>query len=147
MLFLGRRVFLATALFSLFIFLPACLVRNNVTRHGYIISSEALAQLQVGSSRKKIDLVMGTPSVKVGNHTYYYISELREDRIFLGPKILKRQILAVYFNDNDRVGRVANYALQDEFVVDFISKRTVEEGEEFNFVRDVLYGAILVPKI
>ena len=49
-------------------------------------------------------------------------------------------MLAVYFNGQRKVERIANYGLQDGKVFDFISRSTVTGGEEANLLRQIIMG-------
>jgi outer membrane protein assembly factor BamE (lipoprotein component of BamABCDE complex) len=43
---------------------------------------------------------------------------------FLTPEVTDRRVLAVYFNNKDRVEKIANYGLKDGVVFDFIKRET-----------------------
>lgn len=77
----------------------------------------------------------------VGNKTFYYISQTTEQRFrFLNPRVTEQRVVAIYFNKNFKVERVANYGLQDGVVFDFISRTTPTAGAEQSFVRNLFRG-------
>ena len=81
---------------------------------------------------------MGTPSTvsTVGNQTWYYISQTTTQRVkFLEPTVVEQRVLAINFNKNMKVERIANYGLQDGVVFDFISRTTPTGGTELSLVR------------
>jgi outer membrane protein assembly factor BamE (lipoprotein component of BamABCDE complex) len=113
---------------------------GQITYHGYVASDEALEQIQIGSSKEQVELVMGTPSTSasIGNEVYYYISETRQQKLFFAPSITDRRVLAFYFDPELRVSRIANYGLQDGKVFDFISRTTPTRGENDTALRRML---------
>ncbi len=87
---------------------------------------------------------MGTPSTvsTVGNQTWYYISQTTTQRLkFMKPTIVDQRVLAVDFNKNMKVERVASYGLQDGVLFDFISRTTPTGGTELSLVRQLIRGA------
>ncbi len=116
----------------------------NPTTHitqGYVIDEEALEMVPPGSSREQVLLALGTPSTRAtfDNETYYYISQSRVRRAdFMKPKIVDQRILAVYFGEDDRVTRIAQYGLQDGRVFDFLSKTTPTGGKDQSFIGQML---------
>src|ERR1700747_2757937 len=75
-------------------------------------------------------LVLGTPSTvaTVSGETFYYISQKSQRTAFMNPEITDQRVLAVYFDQNRRVERLANYGMQDGKVFDFISRTTATGG-------------------
>ena len=51
-------------------------------------------------------------------------------------------MLAIYFDKNDKVSRIADYALQDGKVFDFISRTTPTGGRDESFLQQVLAGVV-----
>lgn len=117
---------------------------GQVTYHGYVASEEALEQVQIGSSKEQVDIVMGTPSATsaIGGDAYYYVSETRETLLFFAPEVTDRRVLAVYFDPEGRVSRIANYGLQDGKVFDFITRTTVSSGAQLTFLRQLFSSAV-----
>ena len=117
---------------------------GNTYTHGYVVTKETLDQVPVGSSKEQVILTLGSPSAtgRVGNETYYYISQTREqDFAFMRPEVVDQRVLAVYFDDEARVREIANYGLQDGQVFDFISRKTRTGGSDYGFLTQVLRGA------
>lgn len=111
----------------------------HVSQHGYIPSDLALEQIQIGSSKQKVDIVMGTPSVQTnaGGRVYYYISEVRVKDFFGKVTPKDRNILAVRFDANDRVSQIASYGLADGRIVSFSPNTSALEGEDENFLKSL----------
>jgi outer membrane protein assembly factor BamE (lipoprotein component of BamABCDE complex) len=117
----------------------ACSVGTQVTRHGYIADDGALDQIQLGSSKEQVRLVMGTPSTTatMGNEVYFYLSETKKTQLFLEPEVIDRRVLTFYFDDDDRLTRIANYGIEDGKVIDLISRKTPSRGDELTALRQI----------
>ncbi|MDP2619974.1 MAG: outer membrane protein assembly factor BamE [Hyphomicrobiales bacterium] len=112
----------------------------QVTRHGYIAEEGALSQIELGSSREQVRLIMGTPSTTaaIGNEVYFYVSQTKEQVLFLEPEVVDQRVLTFYFADDGRLERIANYGLQDGKVFDFISRTTPTRGDDLTVLRQIL---------
>lgn len=118
---------------------------NPTTRmtQGYIIDEQALELVPPGSSREQVLLALGTPSTTAtfDNEAFYYISQTRVRRAaFMNPKLVDQRILAVYFGEDERVERIAQYGMQDGKIFDFISKTTPTGGKDQNFIGQMIAG-------
>jgi outer membrane protein assembly factor BamE (lipoprotein component of BamABCDE complex) len=60
-------------------------------------------------------------------------------------EVKDQRVVAVYFDKNRRVERLANYGLKDGKVFDFASQTTPTGGKEFAYLSGVLRS--LSPKI
>ncbi|MDJ1156927.1 outer membrane protein assembly factor BamE [Chelatococcus sp. SYSU_G07232] len=115
---------------------------ETLTR-GYVIDERTLAEIKPGMNVEKVLSTLGTPSTvsTVGNKTFYYISQtMRRTVQFLEPKVVDQRVVAVYFDKNFKVERVANYGLQDGVLFDFISRTTPTSGQDQSFVRQMFRG-------
>jgi outer membrane protein assembly factor BamE (lipoprotein component of BamABCDE complex) len=141
---LARRLLIGAALGVVVTGVSACNSFTTVQRHGYIISQDQLDQVPIGSSKEQVDYVLGTPSTTAtfGNEVYYYISQTTETTMFLAPKTTDRRILAVYFDQDRRVERFANYGLEDGRVIDFISRTTPTTGAEASLLKQIFSSAV-----
>lgn len=116
---------------------------GEVLNQGYIVDEQTLALAPVGSSREQVLLSLGTPSTTATFDTevFYYISQKRSRPVaFMKPKIIEQSILAVYFNKDGNVDRLANYALQDGVPFDMVSRTTPTGGVETTFLGQLLKG-------
>ena len=104
---------------------------------GYILPPGALEQLPIGASQDQVLIVMGTPSTvaTLNGEVFYYISQRSERPIaFMNQKVVDQRVIAVYFDKNRRVQRLANYGLQDGRIFDFISRTTPTSGQELSYL-------------
>ncbi|MGD9740101.1 MAG: outer membrane protein assembly factor BamE [Bauldia sp.] len=116
---------------------------GEVTTHGYVVSEVALQQVPVGSSRDQVLIALGTPSTTATftGEVFYYISQTRQRAAqFTNARIVDQRVLAVYFDGNDRVSRIADYGLQDGQVFDFVTRTTPTGGEDLNFIQQIFRG-------
>jgi outer membrane protein assembly factor BamE (lipoprotein component of BamABCDE complex) len=117
--------------------LSGCLGYDGDIDHGYQLDPSLLNQVKVGSSAEQVLVVMGTPSTTstVGGSAWYYISQ-KTDRqyAFMDPKITNQHVLAIYFDKDKKVTRVANYGLKDGKIFDFVSQTTPTGGADSSLV-------------
>lgn len=112
---------------------------------GYVLSPNALQQVPVGSSQEQVLVVLGTPSTTatLKGEVYYYISQrTRRPVAFMNPSITDQTVLAVYFNKDRKVERVAHFGIQDGRLIDFVSDTTPTAGAERNFLEQVFKGVL-----
>jgi outer membrane protein assembly factor BamE (lipoprotein component of BamABCDE complex) len=104
---------------------------------GYILPPGALEQIPIGASQDQVLIVMGTPSTvaTLNGEVFYYISQRTERPIaFMNDKVVDQRVIAIYFDRNRSVRRLANYGLKDGKIFDFISRTTPTSGQEINYV-------------
>jgi len=103
---------------------------------GYIMPEGALEQIPMGASQEQVLIVLGTPSTvaTVSGEVFYYISQKTAQTSFLPQKVVDQRVVAVYFDKNRRVERLADYGLKDGRVFDFISRTTPAGGDELSYL-------------
>ena len=115
---------------------------TNTYQRGYVFDETSLEQVPIGSSQDQVLLVLGTPSTvaTVSGEAFYYISQKSQKTAFLQAEVIDQRVLAVYFDPERRVTRIANYGMKDGKVFDFISRTTATGGEELSFLTQILKG-------
>jgi outer membrane protein assembly factor BamE (lipoprotein component of BamABCDE complex) len=106
-------------------------------QRGYVLPEGALEQIPVGASQEQVLIVLGTPSTvaTVSGEAFYYISQKTERAAAFMPRQVKDQrVVAVYFDKDRKVERLANYGIKDGKVFDYISRTTPTGGEELNYL-------------
>jgi outer membrane protein assembly factor BamE (lipoprotein component of BamABCDE complex) len=105
-------------------------------QHGYVLADGALEQIPLGATQEQVLIVLGTPSTvaTVSGEVFYYISQRGEQTAFMPQKIVDQRVVAVYFDKNRRVERLANYGMQDGKIFDFISRTTPTAGQELSYL-------------
>ena len=104
---------------------------------GYILPPGALEQIPIGASQDQVLIVMGTPSTvaTLNGEVFYYISQRSERKVaFMNQRVVDQRVIAVYFDKNRQVQRLANYGLQDGKIFDFISRTTPTSGQEMSYL-------------
>jgi len=105
-------------------------------QRGYVLADGALDQIPLGATQEQVLIVLGTPSTvaTVSGEVFYYISQRSEQTAFMPQKVVDQRVIAVYFDKNRRVQRLANYGMQDGKVFDFVSRTTPTAGQELNYL-------------
>lgn len=107
---------------------------------GYILPQGALEQIPIGASQDQVLIVMGTPSTvaTLSGEVFYYISQRSERKVaFMQQTVVDQRVIAIYFDKNRTVQRVANYGLQDGKIFDFISRTTPTSGQEMSYLTPI----------
>jgi outer membrane protein assembly factor BamE (lipoprotein component of BamABCDE complex) len=121
---------------------------TETLQRGYVLQEGALEQIPVGATQEQVLIVLGTPSTvaTVNGEAFYYISQKSQrDAAFLPHEVVDQRVVAVYFDKERRVERLANYGLKDGKVFDFYSQTTTTGGLELNYLRGILRN--LSPKM
>src|SRR6478752_3311378 len=104
---------------------------------GYILPENALGQIPIGASQDQVLLVLGTPSTvaTVNGEVFYYISQRTERPVaFMHQNTTDQRVIAVYFDKNRNVQRLANYGIQDGKVFDFVTRTTASGGQDLSYL-------------
>jgi len=105
-------------------------------QRGYVLAEGALEQIPLGASQEQVLIVLGTPSTvaTVSGEAFYYISQKTAQTSFLPQKEVGRRVIAVYFDKNRKVERLADYGIKDGRVFDYVSQSTPTGGNESNYL-------------
>lgn len=112
---------------------------------GYVMAPNALQQVPVGSSQEQVLVVLGTPSTTatLKGEVYYYITQRSKRSVaFMNPTITDQTVVAIYFNKDRRVERVANFGVQDGRIIDLAGDVTPTAGQERTFLEHVFKGLL-----
>ena len=110
---------------------------SETYQRGYIVPEGALEQIPIGSTQEQVLIVLGSPSTvaTVSGEAFYYISQRAERRVgFMPQQIVDQRVVAVYFDKNRRVERLANYGLKDGRVFDFVNRATPTGGKDVAYL-------------
>jgi outer membrane protein assembly factor BamE (lipoprotein component of BamABCDE complex) len=110
-------------------------------QRGYVLPEGALEQIRLGASQEQVLIVLGTPSTvaTVSGEAFYYISQKAERMVsFLTTSVTDQRVIAIYFDKDRRVERVASYGIKDGKVFDFISRTTPTAGSDMNILKQLL---------
>lgn len=112
-------------------------------QRGYVLAEGALEQVPLGSSQEQVLLVLGTPSTvaTVSGEAFYYISQKADRPVaFMRTNVTDQRVIAVYFDKNRKVQRLAEYGLKDGHVFDFVSQTTPTGGNDLNVITTMLHN-------
>ena len=143
-----RRCHVSAAVVAGCFLLTAC--GGNVIRQGHQFQEEDLNQVREGMSKEQVTLALGTPDTQsaVAGGAYYYISTTAvQPMAFMTPSVTDRRIVAVYFNKQDRVEKIANYGLKDGQVVDFVRRETPSYARDEGLLKELFRNIGATPAI
>jgi len=112
-----------------------------ISQRGYLSDPENESAIRASTDTKtsvQSRLGYASTTATFGNDSWYYISATEKQVAFFKPTVLKRQILAVYFDKNNKVTAVRHYGLQDGHVIAFESRETPARGRETTFLQELL---------
>jgi outer membrane protein assembly factor BamE (lipoprotein component of BamABCDE complex) len=134
--------------FACVLSLAGCGGFTETLQRGYVAQEGTLEQIPVGATQEQVLIVLGTPSTvsTVSGQTFYYISQTSQRAAaFLPYDVKDQRVIAVYFDKDRRLQRLANYGLKDGKVFDFLSQTTSTGGRDVEYLRNVLRS--LSPKL
>ena len=120
--------------------LAACGSTTETLQRGYVLPEGALEQVPVGATQEQVLIVLGTPSTvaTVNGDAFYYISQkAQRSAAFMPHEVVDQRVIAVYFDKERRVTRLANYGIKDGKVFDFYSQTTPTGGQELSYIRNI----------
>jgi outer membrane protein assembly factor BamE (lipoprotein component of BamABCDE complex) len=129
------RLLIVTAVLTLL--LGGCSNFTQIYQRGYVVPEGALENIPIGSAQEQVLVVLGTPSTvaTVSGEAFYYISQRGEQSAaFMPQKVIEQRVVAVYFDKNRRVERLADYGLKDGKVFDYVSRTTPTSGNELSYL-------------
>jgi len=137
----ARRLRTAALALGCALALAGCGRFTETFQRGYVLQEGALEQIPIGATQEQVLIVMGTPSTvaTVSGEAFYYISQKGEKgAAFMPQRVVDQRVIAIYFDKNRRVTRLANYGLKDGKVFDFISRTTPTGGKERSLIGGML---------
>jgi outer membrane protein assembly factor BamE (lipoprotein component of BamABCDE complex) len=120
--------------------LAACGSTTETLQRGYVLQEGALEQIPIGATQEQVLIVLGTPSTvaTVSGEAFYYISQkTQRAAAFMPHEVVDQRVIAVYFDKERRVARLANYGLKDGKVFDFMSQTTPTGGQDLSYLRNI----------
>ena len=121
--------------------LSAC--NGETFQRGYVLPEGALEQIPLGASQEQVLLVLGTPSTEatVSGEAFYYITQKAERAIsFMRTKVTDQRVIAVYFDRDRKVQRLAEYGMKDGKIFDFVSRTTPTSGNDLSLVSTIIHN-------
>ncbi len=113
---------------------------GQIIKQGHQFQDADVAQVREGMGKDQVVLALGTPDTQStsGGGSYYYISTIAQQRMaFMAPEITDRRVVAVYFNNKDKVERIANYGMKDGKVFDFVKRETPTYSHDQGILKEL----------
>ncbi|HZT27644.1 MAG TPA: outer membrane protein assembly factor BamE [Pseudolabrys sp.] len=136
------------ALLAAALALGGCGRFTETFQRGYVLQEGALEQIPIGASQEQVLIVLGTPSTvaTLNGEVFYYISQKAERAAaFMPQEVVDQRVVAVYFDKDRKVVKLANYGLKDGKIFDFVSQTTPTGGQDLGYLRNVFKN--LTPKL
>jgi outer membrane protein assembly factor BamE (lipoprotein component of BamABCDE complex) len=115
-----------------------------ISQRGYLPDPDNEGAIKTGTDTKTpVQSRLGYASTtatfnSAGADSWYYISATEKQVAFFTPTVLKRQVLAISFDKNNKVTGVHHYGLQDGHVIAFETRETPARGRETTFLQELL---------
>ena len=128
-------------LFIALIFLSAS-CSPIVENRGYVFDEKLLDQIKVNEtiSNDVMD-ILGSPSTTsaIDASTWYYIYSKAETVAFYHPTVTERRVLAVSFDDDNKVNNLKYYGLEEGKIISYVDRTTPTRGRELTVLQQ-LFG-------
>jgi outer membrane protein assembly factor BamE (lipoprotein component of BamABCDE complex) len=112
-----------------------------VNQRGHMPVAGAEGALRVGVDNKiSVETAMGSPSTKgtFDDNTWYYISSVQEDWLFLRPSEAERKVIALTFDPaTQTLASVKRLSLEDGRQVAFSGSETPTRGREMTILQQI----------
>ena len=77
----------------------------------------------------------------VSGEAFYYISQKADRPIsFMQMRVSDQRVIAVYFDRDRKVRRVAEYGMKDGHMFDFVSQTTPTSGNDLSVVTTIVHN-------
>jgi len=109
--------------------------------HGFAPSESDLAALTLGvTTREEAIARLGRPGLTplLGGPTLYYVESRFRHFAFLAPQEVSREVLALTFGPDGRLGAIERFGLEDGRVVPLSRRTTPGVFADSTFIRQIL---------
>jgi outer membrane protein assembly factor BamE (lipoprotein component of BamABCDE complex) len=134
-----RRLVFATAAVAASLTIAGC--TPTVATHGHSLDEAQLAKIEPGrTTRQEVLRLMGSPSAlsAFDDDAWYYVSQRTEKISFYQEDVVEQQVVAVAFDDQDRVQAVERRGLEDVAAVDPVDRVTPTVGSSPSILKQLI---------
>jgi outer membrane protein assembly factor BamE (lipoprotein component of BamABCDE complex) len=113
-----------------------------VENRGYVFDEKLLDQIKVNETiSNDVMGILGSPSTTsaIDASTWYYIYSKAETVAFYNPTVTDRRVLAVSFDDDDKVNNLKYYGLEEGKIISYVDRTTPTRGRELTVLQQ-LFG-------
>ena len=109
-------------------------------RHGALLKPSTIQKIEPNYTKSQVVSLLGSPSTKAtyGEEIWYYISNNQERNFVSDDDLKDQEVLAIYFNENDKVYNVETYGLVDAKNIAFAERKTPTAGHELTAIEQLL---------
>ncbi len=129
------------SLLILFVILIASACVKNPSNSGYNFDEATLAKLlEEKSTKPRVMRLLGSPSSTsdFGEETWYYIHREYESVAFLPKELKSQDIIAIRFDENDRMVSAKKYNEQNARELALSDDITPTEGHDLSIIEQLL---------
>ncbi len=113
--------------------------------HGYQAEASSLPQdVEPGEDTRSTVLArLGTPSTKsiFDDNTWYYMSATYASFAYLQPRVERRNIVAIKFDDDDIVSEILEYNADDGEIIQYARRETATRGRQLGLLEQIFGNA------
>jgi outer membrane protein assembly factor BamE (lipoprotein component of BamABCDE complex) len=138
------KIFLTKITGFLFVLLLVSSCTSIKQSRGYIPDEEKVAAIRVEvDNQESVAVMLGHPTMiaTFDNLNWYYYSKKTERWAFFKEIVTEMDILAITFDNEKYVTNIRKFTVNDNNVIDPVSKKTITHGKEVNFFAE-LFGNI-----
>lgn len=94
-------------------------------------------------TKDSVEAMLGNPTMKstFDDSNWYYYSKNTERWGFFKEKVTRMNILAITFDEESYVSDIRRYSVEDNKIIDPVSKKTITHGKDINFLAE-LFGNV-----
>ena len=109
-------------------------------RHGAALKQATIQKIEPNYTKAQVVGLLGSPSTKssYGEEIWYYISNDQKRNIVTDDTLKEQEVLAIYFNENDKVYNVETYGMEDAKNIAFSERKTPTAGHELTAIEQLL---------
>lgn len=128
---------IALFIFGLFL-LPACSL--PIDQIGDVPSVEKITLIQMGMHKDEVQRLWGSPAhiTLFKEEGWIYVASKEQRRGFLPPNELERKVIAVTFDDAQKVKSVRQFALNDAVLLPYDSEIVESKGKELSIWEEMV---------
>jgi outer membrane protein assembly factor BamE (lipoprotein component of BamABCDE complex) len=112
-----------------------------VNNRGHNPEHAEFDKIEVGETDStQVQELLGSPTTtsNYGDKVWYYISSRKETKGFLAPKIADQNVVAITFDEDDKVKEIDKYDEKDTKKVEIVEKTTPAEGRKLGIVEQLI---------
>ena len=113
-----------------------------VTHNGNMPTNERISKISVGQSKQEVQYILGSPSsvVSLDRNTWIYMSADIKRIAFFNPEEIRRDVLTIKFDDNEKVSDIKRLKKENGCEVAISTDETPTLGQQPGFFQKYFGG-------